>query len=43
VQSGKPVAVMRTHALAPRVILANANLVPKWADWDTSTRSTAPA
>jgi urocanate hydratase len=34
VQSGKPVAVMRTHELAPRVILANANLVPKWADWD---------
>jgi urocanate hydratase len=34
VQSGKPVAVMRTHALAPRVILANANLVPRWADWD---------
>ncbi len=34
VQSGKPVMVARTHALAPRVILANANLVPKWADWD---------
>ncbi len=34
VQSGKPVAVLRTHALAPRVIIANSNLVPKWADWD---------
>jgi urocanate hydratase len=35
VQSGKPVAVFRTHADAPRVIIANANLVPKWATWDT--------
>ena len=34
VQSGKPVAVLRTHDLAPRVIIANSNLVPKWADWD---------
>ncbi len=34
VQSGKPVAVLRTHELAPRVIIANSNLVPKWADWD---------
>jgi urocanate hydratase len=34
VQSGKPVMVARTHAMAPRVIIANANLVPKWADWD---------
>lgn len=33
VQSGKPVAVWRTHARAPRVIIANSNLVPKWADW----------
>jgi urocanate hydratase len=33
VQSGKPVAVFRTHARAPRVLIANANLVPKWADW----------
>jgi urocanate hydratase len=33
VQSGKPVAVWRTHARAPRVLIANANLVPKWADW----------
>jgi urocanate hydratase len=31
VQSGKPVGVMRTHDLAPRVLIANANLVPKWA------------
>ncbi len=35
VQSGKPVGVFRTHADAPRVLLANANLVPKWATWDT--------
>ena len=34
VQSGKPVAVMRTHELSPRVIIANSNLVPKWADWE---------
>jgi len=34
VQSGKPVAVMRTHENAPRVLIANSNLVPKWADWD---------
>ncbi|MDQ2864716.1 MAG: urocanate hydratase [Candidatus Eremiobacteraeota bacterium] len=33
VQSGKPVAVWRTHARAPRVLIANSNLVPKWADW----------
>jgi urocanate hydratase len=35
VQSGKPVAVFRTHARAPRVLISNAMLVPKWADWDT--------
>src|SRR5918993_5441455 len=35
VQSGKPVAVFRTSVHAPRVLIANANLVPKWADWDT--------
>ncbi len=35
VQSGKPVAVWRTHERAPRVLIANANLVPKWADWKT--------
>jgi urocanate hydratase len=33
VQSGKPVAVFKTHSRAPRVLIANANLVPKWADW----------
>src|ERR671931_2168862 len=34
VQSGKPVAVFRTHRLAPRVLISNAMLVPKWADWE---------
>ena len=34
VQSGKPVGVFRTHSDAPRVLLANSNLVPKWADWN---------
>ena len=34
VQSGKPVAIMRTHAMAPRVLIANSNLVPHWATWD---------
>ena len=34
VQSGKPVGVVRTHADAPRVLLANSNLVPKWATQD---------
>ncbi len=33
VQSGKPVAVFKTHERAPRVLIANANLVPKWADY----------
>lgn len=33
VQSGKPVAVWKTHSRAPRVLIANSNLVPKWADW----------
>ncbi|MCD2513893.1 urocanate hydratase [Comamonas endophytica] len=33
VQSGKPVGVLRTHEGAPRVLLANSNLVPHWADW----------
>ncbi len=33
VQSGKPVGVMRTHEWAPRVLLANSNLVPDWANW----------
>jgi len=35
VQSGKPVGIFKTHAGAPRVLIANANLVPKWATWDT--------
>src|SRR5687767_7340608 len=34
VQSGKPVGVFPTHADAPRVLIANSNLVPKWADWE---------
>lgn len=34
VQSGKPVGVIRTHELAPRVIIANSLLVPKWATWE---------
>jgi len=38
VQSGKPVAVLRTHALAPRVLIANSNLVPNWATWDEFDR-----
>lgn len=33
VQSGKPVGVFKTHTNAPRVLIANSNLVPKWADW----------
>src|SRR6202790_3801585 len=34
VQSGKPVAVFDTHAFAPRVLIANSNLVPQWATWE---------
>ena len=34
IQSGKPVGVLRTHAWAPRVLIANSNLVGKWATWD---------
>ncbi|MEM1064107.1 MAG: urocanate hydratase [Pseudomonadota bacterium] len=34
VQSGKPVAIVRTHADAPRVLIANSNIVPHWANWD---------
>ena len=34
VQSGKPVGVFRTHTGAPRVLIANSNLVPKWATWE---------
>jgi urocanate hydratase len=35
VQSGKPAAVFRTHELAPRVLISNAMLVPRWAEWET--------
>ena len=38
VQSGKPVGVFRTHEWAPRVIIANSNLVPDWANWDEFRR-----
>ncbi len=34
IQSGKPVGVFRTHSNAPRVLIANSNLVPRWAHWD---------
>src|SRR6187401_3843145 len=34
IQSGKPVGVFRTHAWSPRVLIANSNLVGKWANWD---------
>ena len=34
IQSGKPVGVFKTHSDAPRVLLANSNLVPKWATWE---------
>lgn len=38
VQSGKPVGVVRTHEWAPRVLIANSNLVPEWATWDEFRR-----
>ena len=38
VQSGRPVGVFRTHEWAPRVLIANANLVPDWANWDEFRR-----
>ncbi len=38
VQSGKAVAVLETHALAPRVLIANSNLVPHWANWEEFDR-----
>ncbi len=38
IQSGKPVAVWKTHILAPRVIISNSMLVPKWATWDEFRR-----
>ncbi|MEB0299239.1 urocanate hydratase, partial [Pseudomonas sp. 10S4] len=34
VQSGKPVGVFKTHSNAPRVLIANSNLVPHWASWE---------
>lgn len=38
VQSGKPVAIFKTHPEAPRVLIANALIVPKWATWDEFRR-----
>jgi urocanate hydratase len=38
VQSGKPVGIFRTHTDAPRVLIANSNLVPHWANWDEFRR-----
>jgi urocanate hydratase len=38
VQSGKPVGVVRTHEWAPRVLIANSNLVPEWANWEEFRR-----
>ena len=38
VQSGKPVGIFRTHPGAPRVLIANSNLVPHWANWDEFRR-----
>jgi urocanate hydratase len=38
VQSGKPVAVLETHPMAPRVLIANSNLVPRWATWEEFDR-----
>jgi urocanate hydratase len=38
VQSGRPVGVMQTHEWAPRVLIANSNLVPDWANWDEFRR-----
>ena len=36
IQSGKPVGVVKTHVHSPRVLIANSNLVPNWANWKTS-------
>ena len=38
VQSGRPVGILRTHEWAPRVLIANSNLVPDWANWDEFRR-----
>jgi len=35
IQSGKPVGILNTHESSPRVLIANANIVPQWANWDT--------
>src|SRR3982074_29431 len=43
VQSGKPVGVIRTHEMAPRVLIANSLLVPKWATWEEFRRLEAMA
>ena len=43
VQSGKPVGIFKTHPDAPRVLIANSNLVPRWATWEHSASSTRPA
>ena len=42
-QSGKPVGIFRTHPGAPRVLIANAMLVPAWATWETSAISSTRA
>lgn len=34
IQSGKPVGIFKTHSNAPRVLIANSNLVPHWANWE---------
>ena len=34
VQSGKPIGIAKTHTTSPRILIANSNLVPKWANWD---------
>ena len=38
IQSGKPVGVVQTHEWAPRVLIANSNLVPEWANWEEFRR-----
>jgi urocanate hydratase len=38
VQSGRPVGIFRTHEEAPRVLIANSNLVGHWSNWDEFTR-----
>jgi len=43
VQSGKPVGVFKTHSNAPRVLIANSNLVPHWASWEHFNELDKPA